>query len=533
MTLERRSGLFLHVASLPGPQGIGSLGAPARAFVDFLARADQSLWQFCPIGPTTTEYGNSPYSALSAVAGNPLFVDLADLRERGWLDGVDAIETDPDRVAYGRVTDHVERHLRRAHAGFEARASPAERRAYTGFREANADDWLDDYALFRALKDAHDGLAWTEWPRRVRDRDPDALAAARGDLADEIAFREFCQFCFDQQWDALRSYAADQGVSLVGDVPIYVAGDSADVWAHRDVFQLDDEGRPTAVAGVPDAPDEVFAAQRWGMPLFDWAELERTGFAWWIARLDRLFDRCDLVRIDHFRGLEQYWAIPADEPDPNVGEWRDVPSEAFFDALAGAFGDLSARLFAEDIGHRTDAVDALRERYGLASLKLLPFVDWCDDDHPHKPHRYDEATVAYTSTHDSDTARGTYDSLSTNQRACFHDYVGSDRLVVDVGGGSGGEGDGEGEGEGDGDGRGGGTGERDVDRIHETFVEAAWASDAALALAQVQDVLGLGSEARFNVPGTTEDNWAWRVRSEELTDERAEWLTGVTRATDR
>jgi 4-alpha-glucanotransferase len=503
MTLDRQSGLFCHVTSLSGPQGVGTLGRPAREFVDFLSRARQSAWQFCPIGPTTVEYGNSPYSALSAAAGNPLFVDLADLEGRGWLDRVDEFESDPDRVAYNRVTEHVERHLRRAHAGFEANATAAERRAFTAFRESNADEWLDDYALFRALKRDHDGAAWTEWPAGVRDRDPDALAAARADLSAEIAFREFCQFCFDRQWAALRSYAAERGVSLVGDVPIYVAGDSADVWANRDVFQLDDDGTPTAVAGVPDGRSELFAAQRWGMPLFDWEELKKTGFAWWVARLERLFERVDLVRIDHFRGLESYWAIPADEPDPNEGEWRDVPSEAFFDALTQAFGDLSARLFAEDLGHITEAVDDLRERYGLASLKFLPYVDWCDADHSHKPHRYDEATVAYTSTHDSDTARGTYESLSSEQRACFHEY-----FDVDAGDGV-------------------------AERIHEAFVEAVWESDAALALAQVQDVLGLGSEARFNIPGTTADNWTWRVRSEALTDERADWLADVTRATDR
>jgi 4-alpha-glucanotransferase len=500
MTPDRHSGLFAHIASLPGPQGIGSLGDPARRFVDFLSRAEQSAWQFCPIGPTTVEYGNSPYSALSAAAGNPLFVDLRDLRERGWLDSVADFDGGTDRVAYGRVTEHVERHLRRAHEGFERDASPAERKAFTTFRESN--DWLDDYALFRALKRAHDGAAWTEWPPGQRDRDPESLAAARSDLAEAVAFHEFCQFCFAQQWLALRAHAREQGVSLVGDVPIYVAGDSADVWANQEVFQLDDAGRPTAVAGVPDAPDEVFSAQRWGMPLFDWDQLEKTDFAWWVDRLGRLFERCDLVRIDHFRGLEQYWAIPADEPDPNVGEWCDVPSEAFFDALVDAFGDLSTRAFAEDIGHLTDAVDDLRERYGLASLKLLPFVDWCEPDHPHKPHRWTEDTVGYTSTHDSDTARGTYESLSTEERACFHDEVGDEASV-------------------------------DAETVHETFITEAWASDAALVLAQVQDVLGLGSEARFNVPGTTEGNWAWRIPEGSLTDERADWLARVTRETNR
>jgi 4-alpha-glucanotransferase len=506
MALDRQSGLFVHVSSLPGPQGIGTAGGPARRFVDFLARSAQSAWQFGPTGPTTTEYGNSPYSALSAVAGNPLFVDLADLRERGWLDDVGHVdgedEGDPDHVAYGPVTDHVETHLRRAHAGFETNATPAERRAFTAFRDST--EWLDDYALFRALKREHCGAAWTEWPPEHRDRAADALAAARGELADEIAFREFCQFCFAQQWDALRAYANERGVSLVGDVPIYVAGDSADVWANREVFQLDDDGRPTAVAGVPDGPGEAFSAQRWGMPLFDWATLERTDFAWWVSRLERLFAQCDLVRIDHFRGLESYWAIPVDETDPNVGEWRDVPSEAFFDRLVDEFGDLSERAFAEDIGHITDAVDDLRERYGLASLKLLPFVDWCEPDHPHKPHRYTEETVAYTSTHDSDTARGTYESLSARERACLHDYVGIETDGDDV-----------------------------AETVHETFVETAWESDAVLAVAQLQDVLGLGSEARFNVPGTTADNWTWRVDGAELTDERADWLAGVTRAAGR
>jgi 4-alpha-glucanotransferase len=498
MTLDRQSGVFCHVASLPGPQGIGSLGAPARQFVDFLTRADQSLWQCCPLGPTAVEYGNSPYSALSAVAGNPLFVDLAGLRDRGWLERIEKEQFDDEFVEYERVTDHVEAHLRRAHEGFEERATAAERKAFTTFRESN--DWLDDYALFRALKRDHDGAAWTDWPRDERDRDSDALGTARGRLADEIAFYEFCQFCFDQQWSAFRAYAAERDVSLVGDVPIYVAGDSADVWANREVFQLDDEGRPTAVAGVPDAPNEVFSAQRWGMPLFDWEELERTGFAWWRSRLERLFEQCDVVRIDHFRGLEQYWAIPADEPDPNVGEWRDVPSEAFFDALSRDFGDLSTRAFAEDIGHRTDAVNNLRTQYGLASLKLLPFVGWCHEDHPHKPHRYTEDTVAYTSTHDSETARGAFESLSDEQRACFADYV--DRPVS-------------------------------AETVHETAIEDVWGSEASLALAQLQDVLGLGNDARFNVPGTTDGNWAWRVREEQVTEAAADWLARVTREAGR
>jgi 4-alpha-glucanotransferase len=249
--------------------------------------------------------------------------------------------------------------------------------------------------------------------------------------------------------------------------------------------------------------------------------LEHTGFRWWIDRLARLFERVDLVRLDHFRGLEQYWAIPADEPDPNVGEWRDVPSEAFFDAVEEAFGDLSEQAFAEDIGHLTDAVDELRERYGLASLKLLPFVDWCETDHPHMPHCWTEETVGYTSTHDSDTARGTYESLSENQRACLHDYVGVD-------GGDGYDG---------GDDRGvdaAGTGKPVLaETAHETFIQEAWASDAALVLAQVQDVLGLGSDARFNVPGTTADNWGWRIPAGALTDERADWLADVTRTSDR
>jgi 4-alpha-glucanotransferase len=522
MQIERASGVFLHVASLPGPDGIGTLGDHARAFVDFLADADATYWQFCPIGPTATALGNSPYAALSAFAGNPLFVDLDDLRERGWLTAADVADRPAfpaERVDYDAVADYKRDRLRRAHERFRGRdggeAGPGAdadagsgrtaagegaggddpRADFERFRAANG-DWLPDYALFAALRARHGG-PWTDWPAPLRDREPTALDRARADLAGDVAFHAFCQFCFARQWDRLRAYAAGRGVSLVGDVPLYVGHDSADVWTNRELFQLDEAGEPTALAGVPDAPDEPFDAQNWGAPVYDWDHLAETGFDWWRRRLGNLLSRVDLVRIDHFRGLERYWAIPAGADDPNDGEWRDVPSEAFFEALEAEFGTLPA--FAEDIGHVTAAVEALRRCHGLPSLRLLPFADPCDPDHPHLPANYPTDCVAYTSTHDSDTAVGSHRAMDAERRECFRETVGAP----------------------------------DPAGVHRTYLDAVWSSDAVLAVAPLQDVLGLGSEARYNVPGTAAGNWEWRVRREQLTDDAAARLATLTAEHDR
>jgi 4-alpha-glucanotransferase len=503
MQTDRAAGVFLHVAALPGPDGVGTLGDPARSFVDYLARGDVGHWQFCPVGPTATVHGNSPYSALSAFAGNPLFVDLDALRDRGLLTDADLADRPSfpaDRVDYDAVTTYKREVLRTAHGRFRDGEGEAgwDAAALSAFREASA-DWLPDYTLFRALRERHGG-PWTDWPAPVRDRDPAALSRAREELATDREYYAFRQFCFDRQFDALRAYAADRGVSLVGDVPIYVGHDSADVWATPSVFQLDAAGRPTATAGVPDAPGEPFAAQNWGSPVYDWDALVETDFRWWRRRLSHLLARVDLVRVDHFRGLETYWAIPADADDANEGEWRPVPSEAFFDAVVEEVGDADGDLpaFAEDIGHMTEAVQNLRRRYGLPSLRLLPFADWCDDDHPHRPANYPEDCVAFTSTHDSDTALGTYRSLPADQRRCL-----AAAPEVDVDGAEGAD-------------------------VHWALLESVWASDAVLAFAPLQDVLGLGSEARYNVPGTPRGNWEWRVRGEQLTDESADRLAAVT-----
>jgi 4-alpha-glucanotransferase len=323
MRFQRQGGVFMHVTSLPGPHGIGDLGAGARDFLDFLDRANQSLWQFCPLGPTSSAHGNSPYQSFSAFAGNPLLVSLNRLADDGLLepDELEGEEFDRHSVEYDRVASFKRDRLRLAFDRFE----PDE--AYEAFCEREA-YWLDGYALFIALKREFDGALWTTWPHEVKTRDPDTLDRYREELADEIAYQTFVQYVFDRQWKALRDYADERGIGLVGDLPIYVALDSADVWTAPDAFALDEDNEPTVVAGVPPQND---AGQRWGNPLYDWDELQETGYGWWLDRLRRLFDLVDVTRIDHFKGFDEYWAIPADSDHAGDGEWRDAPGHVLLD----------------------------------------------------------------------------------------------------------------------------------------------------------------------------------------------------------
>jgi len=491
MTLDRRSGVFLHLTSLPGRHGIGDLGAGAHTFLDFLNRADQSLWQVCPVGPTSGAYGHSPYGSDSAFAGNPLLVDLDDLAERGYLDD-DAVEppewTDPGSVDYERVVPFKRERLREAFENFEAVASTDARESFAAFRERE-DDWLADYALFSALKDAYDGAPWTDWPAELAQRDPDALDAAREEHADEIDYRAFIQWVFDDQWESLRAAAAERGVDLVGDLPIYVAGDSADVWANPDVFELDDDGSPTAVAGVP--PNAGDGGQRWGNPVYDWGTLHETEYDWWVRRVEHLLSRVDLARIDHFKAFDEFWAIPAEADDPAAGEWREGPGGEFFETVRERVGELP--FLVEDLGFLDESMVALRDRFEFPGMYVPQYADWCAEWDRYKPTNYPGNAVAYTSTHDTDTAVGYYETLGDEQRDCLHYALATD---------------GEG--------------------IAWDLVEAVWYSDAAFALTTVQDLLELGSDARFNTPGTAEGNWRWRVAPGNLDDDVADRLADLT-----
>jgi 4-alpha-glucanotransferase len=488
MRLERGSGVFLHPTSLPGTDGIGDLGEGARAFVDFLDRGGATLWQICPLGPVTGTFGYSPYQSPSAFAGNPLLIDLSELVERGFLDAADGPDGSPHEVEYDAVSAFKRERLRTAATRFDERATPAQREEFAAFREREA-AWLEDYALFMTLEEEFDGRAWFEWPADVRAREPDVLDHYREDLAAAVRYHAFVQWIFDDQWRSLREYATDRGVRIMGDLPLYVALDSADVWSTPEAFQLTDDHDPAAVAGVPPNPGDD--GQRWGNPVYDWDALRETGYRWWLDRIDRLFDLVDLARIDHFKGFGEYWAIPADADDPAAGEWQDGPGADFFETVAEERGELP--FVAEDLGFLDDGVRRLRDRFEFPGMRVPHYADWCQEGNRHQPMHYPRDCVAYTSTHDTDTAVGYYRDLSDEQRDCLHYNLGTDGEEID------------------GD-----------------ILEAVWHSDAALTITTVPDLLGLGSEARFNRPGTARGNWRWRVTREGLDDGVADRLRRIT-----
>ena len=508
MMRQRASGVLLHPTSLPGPHGSGDLGGEARAFVDFLAAASQRWWQTLPLGPPG--YGESPYSAQSAFAGNPLLVSLEELAKDGLLDPASLAppaSLRADRVDFPSMHAHRTHHLRAAFAAFEKDSSGPRARAFRGFCEEQA-AWLDDFALFRALKEAHGGVQWTLWEAGVRAREPAALAAAKKALAQPIAFERFLQFTFDAQWRALRAYAAARGVGLIGDLPIFVAHDSADVWQHPEAFFLDDRGEPSFIAGVP--PDYFSATgQRWGNPLYRWNRHAADGYGWWIARLRMMLRRFDVVRLDHFIGFQRYWKIPATEPNAVHGRWMKGPGAPFFEAVRAALGELP--LIAEDLGEVTPAVFALRDRFRLPGIKILQFAFGNDRSAPSfLPHNYPRRAVVYTGTHDNDTVVGWFrggagaDTRSPEQvaieRAKALAYLGRHGVETE---------------------------------IHWDMIRAAFASVARLALVPLQDVLGLGSEARMNRPGQETGNWAWRFDAGALTGATAARLAELTRTYGR
>ena len=487
---RRTSGILLHPTSLPGRYGIGELGGEARGFVDVLAETGQGLWQVLPLGPTG--FGDSPYQCFSAFAGNPLLVSLDRLADDGLLDRADLAEAPafPEReVDFRAVATFKRSRLERAHACFEKEAAPAPREDLAAFAAAQR-AWLPDYALFMALKDAGGGSWWPDWPRALALREPKALEEARREHARAVRLHEFVQYLFFRQWADLRGYAHERHVRIMGDVPIFVAHDSADVWAHPELFQLAADGRPAFVAGVP--PDYFSATgQLWGNPLYRWDEMARTGYRWWIDRVTCLLGLVDLVRLDHFRGFEACWQVPATEKTAAKGRWVKGPGAAFFDALQGALGELP--IVAEDLGMITPEVEALRERFGFPGMAVLQFAFGGDDPgHDFLPYNYRRRRVVYTGTHDNDTtvgwwtSRGGGDSTRTapqveKERAFCLKYLGTDGH-----------------------------------EIHWDFIRTVLSSVAETAILPLQDVLGLGSEARMNRPGRADGNWRWRYLGSEI-----------------
>ncbi|RME81105.1 MAG: 4-alpha-glucanotransferase [Caldilineae bacterium] len=476
MMFQRQAGILLHPTSLPSPFGIGDLGQEAYHFVDWLAGARQRLWQVLPLGPTG--YGDSPYQCFSAFAGNPLLIDLRDLVERGYIMLEDlAVPPFPrERVDYGPVILWKREILAQAFNQFQTAAPPD---AYCSFVEQES-GWLQDYALFMALKDEHGGRPWPEWDPALRDRDSQALARARERLSERIRFHCFQQWIFFEQWLALKRYANQRGIRIIGDIPIYVAMDSADAWSQREMFHFDEEGRPTVVAGVP--PDYFSpTGQLWGNPIYRWDRMAADGYAWWIERFKANLRLYDVIRVDHFRGFYNYWQVPGGAATAVDGQWVDGPRQHFFDTVIGALGELP--LIAEDLGEPDPGVYALRDHYGFPGMKVLQFA-WSSDGYdPFLPHNYPKNCVVYTGTHDNDTTRGWYEKAPERER----DFV---RRYLRV----------------------------DGHDIAWDMIRLALMSVADLAIVPLQDCMNLGSEARMNTPAQPSGNWAWRFLPDQLTE---------------
>jgi 4-alpha-glucanotransferase len=508
MTASRSSGVLLHVTSLPGPFGIGDLGAEACDFVDFLARTGQTVWQVLPIGPAG--FGNSPYQSPSAFAGNPLLIDLRQLHQEGLLDDEDLADGEEltsapvfgrSTVDFDRVTAWRMAKLARAFERFNGLAGVPFRARYNTFCDRNA-AWLDDYTLFMAIKEAHGGREWTAWESDLVRRDKAALKRASRKLARSVQFRRFLQFVFFEQWSALRDYAQSHNVRILGDVPIFVAHDSADVWANQELYFLDDAGQPTVVAGVP--PDYFSATgQRWGNPLYRWDVLKKTGYDWWLKRLERSFHLYDQVRIDHFRAFESYWEIPATEETAVLGQWLPGPGAAFFKTVARKLGTLN--LIAEDLGLITPAVEALRDEVGFPGMRVLQFAFGDDSTANHRPYTYPQRCVVYTGTHDNDTTCGWFHRTAEPGGVQTAAELAAEREFALKFLGT------------------------DGHEIHWDMIRAALSSVAELAIVPIQDLLGLGSEARMNTPGTGVNNWGWKLTPGQITPDVETRLRELTR----
>jgi 4-alpha-glucanotransferase len=491
MNFPRASGILLHPSSLPGPYGIGDLGPAAHAFADFLEASGQSLWQVLPMGPTG--YGDSPYACYSAFAGNTLFISPEKLVSAELLAKAELAnppEFSNDRVDFAAVHEYKDSILRSAFVNFKRAANPKLISAFAEFRQQHA-SWLEDYALFRALKDEHRGIAWTGWTPELVTRQPVALEAAKQRLAEEIEAQEFYQFLFFRQWFALKSYCHDRGIQLVGDIPIFVAHDSADVWTNPDQFKLSEDGSPVVVAGVP--PDYFSTTgQLWGNPLYNWDQMRADRFRWWISRVQATLEIFDIARIDHFRGFAACWEIPGGDKTAERGCWVEAPGRELFTAVKNALGQVP--IIAEDLGVITPDVESLRDDFGFPGMRIVQFAFSSDTKNIDLPHNYHKNVVVYTGTHDNDTAVGWFSSVAGEGSTRDAQQIEREKefCLKYL--------------------------ETDGHEIHWDFIRAAWASVANTAIVPLQDVLGLGTEARMNLPNSTSGNWAWRYRAEALSE---------------
>jgi 4-alpha-glucanotransferase len=499
MQFQRSSGVLLHISSLPSYGGIGDLGPSAHEFIAFLTAAKQHIWQVLPLCPTG--FGNSPYAGSSAFAGNPFLISLEYLCEWGWIDSarVAGLAGRTGSVDFNEVEQQKLPLLYEAAGNFVDRGSQDSKQTtqWQQFEQYCRDEesWLADYALYAQLRRQFNTGAWTEWPESLRTRNPEALAAFATENTRSLAQEQALQFAFSVQWNQLRSAAARSAIRILGDVAIFVNMDSSDVWVHPDIFELDEKLRPSRVAGVP--PDYFSATgQRWGNPIYRWDVLQHRGFDWWVRRIRRARQIYDIVRLDHFRGFEAYWSIPASDETAIHGEWVKAPGLALFQSLEGALGELP--LVAEDLGLITPEVDALRMQLGMPGMKVIQFGFGDKGAHVHLPHRYAPGTVAYTGTHDNDTTLGWWNTTGKGERAALTAYVGP----VDG-------------------------------RPTWPLIRAVEASVAQLAVVPAQDLLELGSEARMNTPAVADGNWSWRVPEESWTPQLAGTLAALVDLTDR
>jgi 4-alpha-glucanotransferase len=508
MNLNRSSGLLLHPTCLPGQAGIGDLGTEAYRFVEFLERSGIKLWQVLPLNPTG--YGDSPFQCFSASAGNPLLISLEKLVDDSFLP---ASELEPlpgfprDTVDYDAVFRYKSSILCKAAQAFFNEAKDQERQDFETFCQSNA-NWLNDFSLFMTLKNAHGGLPWTKWAPDVANREPHALQQSTIQFAAQINQVKYCQYEFFRQWQALRSYARARGIRIIGDIPVYVAHDSADVWAHRELFFLTLDGNPRQVAGVP--PDYFSSTgQLWGNPIYNWDRIKESGYSWWVERFGAALRLYDIVRIDHFRGFEAYWEVPAGEPTAMNGRWIKGPGAELFSVLQEHFGELP--IIAENLGVITPEVENIRHQFGFPGMAILQFAFGNDPQGPtFRPHNYVRNLVAYTGTHDNDTVVGWWnskggasDSIRTaedvvKEHAFARAYLGSGN-----------------------------------EPINWALIRGVLASIADTAIIPLQDVLGLGSESRMNLPGTASGNWRWRVLPDALSPDLSSRLLELNKAYDR
>ncbi|MCH5340152.1 MAG: 4-alpha-glucanotransferase [Acetatifactor sp.] len=487
----RKCGVLLPVSSLPSAYGIGCFSKEAYEFVDRLKEAGQSCWQILPLGPTS--YGDSPYQSFSTFAGNPYFIDPEDLVKRGWITKKQCecydFGENPEYVDYGKLYESRFLLLRKAWKNSDISKDP-------DFRKYVKENsyWLDNYALYMAVKASFDNVCWVEWDEDIKTRKPQALKAYQKKYADEIEFYQFQQYMFRVQWEKLKAYANSRGISIIGDIPIYVAFDSSDAWANPELFQFDKDCNPTAVAGCP--PDAFsVTGQLWGNPLYDWEYHRKTGYQWWLKRLAACYQMYDVVRIDHFRAFDAYYSIPAGAKTAEIGEWKPGPGYELFAAMKKELGQ--REVIAEDLGFLTPSVLRLVKRTGYPGMKVLQFAFDSREESDYLPHNYPQNCVVYTGTHDNDTTLGWYRTLNRQDKKFCEEYLNISRSRRK--------------------------------EAHWELVRAAYASVANLAVIPMQDLLGLGAEARINTPSTLGDNWKWRMKQGAFTEELAEKMRNMAK----